>query len=316
VEGAGVELRVVHLLCDLLQFGVGAVGDAGGFDGVFRGNLAVAIHIENRHRLDSGDLVGVDPVGFEPVGVGLRLLQGEVVVGAVGRHRHDDTGGAVGVDELGRKDDDLVVGHRVGDGVADDLAAGELAVDIDVAILQFEFFGRFRRDQPLLAVDRCLGVGRLGVDVGVGDTTNRLGPERRHRDNRLVVAVSAFAVAARALAGMAEPDQGVLLILHVLAFEQVVGRHRVLLFGAVFDRVEALFESTALFQRLVLPGDELGVAVVVGRELAPPVDREPQRAHPLLVVFLDEVVGVAHRRFEVFEHVVGDVVGVLQDGQL
>ncbi len=85
---------------------------------------------------------------------------------------------------------------------------------------------------------------------------------------------------------------------------------------AVLDRVEALLQSVVVSERLVLPGDELRVTLVVRRELPPPVDREAERLHPPLVVFVDEVPGESHRRLQRFEGVFGDVIRVPQDREL
>ena len=99
VEAAGVELAVVQLFRHRLELGIGRRLDARLLDGVACGNVAVPLHVEDGDRGDPLDDGGIDAVALHPLVVRLRLLEGEVVVGGVGGHRHDDAGGVVGVHE-------------------------------------------------------------------------------------------------------------------------------------------------------------------------------------------------------------------------
>jgi len=306
VQHAGVELGVVQVVGGLLQRGVVARLDAVLFHRGLGRDLAVPLDREDRDRLDRPDGVGVDPVRGQVVGARLQLLQRDVVVRRVRRDGHHDAGRVVGVDEAGGQDQHVVAGDRVLDGGADDVAAGELGLDLDLAVLQVELLGGVRGDHPRLAVDARTDVRRFGVDVGVRDAPNRLRAERRHREDG-IVGIGRVA---------AEAHEGVLLELRVLTLQQVVGGDWLLLVGAVVHRVEPLLDQPRLLQRSVLPLDELRVALVVGGELPAPVDREPQGLHPLLVVLLDEVLRKAHRRLQVAQVLLGDVVRVLQHREL
>ncbi len=221
----------------------------------------------------------------------------------MGRHGHHDARRVVGVDERGRQHRQRVARDRVRHLLADQRLAQERLLHVDVPALELELLGGLRGDQPGLAVDVGEHVLGLGVDEGVRDAVDRLGPERGHRDHDR-------AVGPAEPAGVLEPDQRVLLELRALALEQVVVGDRLALVRAEPHRVVALLEQAPLVERLVLPGDEPRVALVVRRELPAPVDRQAELPHPVLVArlgLLDEVAGVAHRRLEALEVRLGDV---------
>jgi len=200
----------------------------------------------------------------------------------VGRDGHDDARRVVGVDEARGQDQYLVAGDRIGHLRADDVAAGERLVDLYVALLQAELLGGVLGDEPLFPIDVGSDVRHLGVDVGVGDALDRLRSEGRHRRDDVV------GLAVVALEFGLEANERVFLELGFLTLQQVVGGDWLLLVGAVLHGVEPAVHQPALAERLVLPGDELRVPLVVGGELTAPVDGEPQLLHPCLVVVLDE----------------------------
>jgi len=175
-EPAVVELVLVEVFGDGVQFRVLRRLDPGALDGVSGGNLAVALDVEDRHRLDGPDRVGVEAVlGRDCVGVGLCRKEGDVVVGRVRRHRHHHARRVVGVDELRRENLNFIPRYGIAHALADQVGAPHLAVDLDLPGLQFELLGRRLADDPALAVDGRTNVGRRGVHEGVGHAADGLG---------------------------------------------------------------------------------------------------------------------------------------------